>query len=82
VTRQSFQRGYVSNPIRTTRGIAFKIRYRVRAAGGKWKQKSETLYELSGKKAARAVLEQRIREANTINLESSELTLREFVKAY
>ena len=82
VTRQSYQRGYVSNPIRTRRGIAFKIRYRVRAAEGKWKQKSETLYDLSGKKAARAVLEQRIREAYTTNLGASELTFREFVEAY
>jgi integrase len=82
VTRLSYQQGYVSNPIRTRRGLIFKIRYRVRAAGGKWKQKSETLYELSGRKAARAVLEQRIREATTTNLETSELTFREFVEAY
>ena len=63
MTRQSYQQGYVSEPIRTRRGIAFKIRYRVRTAEGKWQQKSETLYDLSGKKAARAVLEQRLREA-------------------
>ena len=56
MTRQSYQQGYVSEPIRTRRGIIFKIRYRVPTAQGKWKQKSETLYGLSGKKAARAVL--------------------------
>jgi integrase len=82
VTRLSYQQGYVSNPIRTRRGIIFKIRFRVRSAGGKWKQKSETLYDLPGRKAARAVLEQRIREASTTTLEASELTLREFVEAY
>jgi integrase len=82
VTRLSFQKGYVSNPIRTRRGIIYKIRYRVRAAGGKWKQKSETLYDISGRKAARAVLDERIREASTTNLETSELTFREFVDAY
>jgi integrase len=82
VTRQSYQQGYVSEPIRTRRGIVFKIRFRVRAAAGKWKQKSETLYDLSGWKAARAVLEQRIRESSTTNLVSGELTFREFVEAY
>jgi integrase len=82
VTRLSYQQGYVSNPIRTRRGIIFKIRYRVRAAQGKWKQKSETLYDLSGKKAARAVLEERIREASTSNRETREITFREFVDAY
>ncbi len=29
MTRQSYQQGYVSEPIRTRRGIIFKIRYRV-----------------------------------------------------
>jgi integrase len=82
VTRSSYQKGYVSNPLRTRRGIIFKIRYRVRAAGGAWKQKSETLYDLSGRKAARSVLEQRIREASTTTFEASELTFREFVNAY
>jgi hypothetical protein len=67
VTRQSFQKGYVSNPIRTRQGIIFKIRYRLRTAQG-WRQKSETLHGLTGKKAARAVLDQRIRD---INLASS-----------
>jgi hypothetical protein len=64
MTRLSYQQGYVSDPMRTRRGIAFKIRYRVPTVQGKWKQKSETLYGLSGKKAARAILEQKIREAS------------------
>ncbi len=82
MTRQSYQQGYVSNPIRTRQGVAFKIRYRVRSTHGKWKQKAETLYGLSGRKAARAVLEQRIREASSGKREAEELTLRDFVEAY
>jgi integrase len=80
VTRQkSYQHGYVSDPIRTRRGVAFKIRFRVRTAAGSWKQKSETLYGLSGKKAAREILDRRIGASTTISLEAGELTLREFV---
>ena len=59
--------------------MAFKIRYRVRMAGGTWRQRSETLYGLSGKKAAREVLNQRIADSTTTTLEANELTLREFV---
>jgi hypothetical protein len=61
MTRRTFQQGYVSNSIRTRNGTAFKIRYRVPASGGKWKHRSETLYGLEGKKAARAVLEERLK---------------------
>jgi len=82
MTRQSFQQGYVSDPIQTRRGIAFKIRYRVPAADGKWKHKSETLYAVSGKKAARAILVQRIGEISIQNPEAENMTLREFVEAY
>lgn len=35
----------------------------MRRAEGKWIQKAETLYDLTGKKAARAVLDSRIRES-------------------
>lgn len=82
MTRQSYQQGYVSKPIHTRYGDAFKIRYRVRTAEGKWKQKSETLYNLSGRKAARAVLDKRIQEASNPNYEATDLTLRQFVDAY
>jgi integrase len=83
VTRQSsYQRGFVSDPIRTRRGVAFKIRYRVRTAAGGWKQRSETLYDLSGKKAAREVLDRRIGDSTTIRFEAGELTLRDFVVNY
>jgi integrase len=82
MTRQSYQRGYVSDPIRTARGTAFKIRYRVRVGGGKCQHKSETLYNLSGRKAARTVLDKRIREATASSPEATVLTLREFVDAY
>ena len=78
----SYQQGFVSDPIRTRRGIAFKIRYRVRMAAGGWKQRSETLYNLSGKKAAREVLDQRIGDSTTTKLEASELSLRDFVGNY
>jgi hypothetical protein len=82
VTRQSYQQGYVSEPIRTRRGAAFKIRYRVRTADGKWKQKSETLYGLPGKKAARVILGQRVREAYAIPPETSDMKFRDFVEAF
>jgi integrase len=82
VTRQSYQHGWVSNPIRTQRGIAFKIRYRVRTTEGKWKQKSETLYNLTGRKAARAVVEQKIRDASAMPSATTDLTFREFVETY
>ena len=81
MTRQSsYQRGFVSDPIRTRRGIAFKIRYRVWMAAGNWKQQIGDVYGLSGKKAAREVLDRRIGESTTVMLEASELTLREFVR--
>ncbi len=50
MTRSSFQRGFVSNPIRTRSGIVFEIRYRVRSGNGTWKHKSERLHGLEGKK--------------------------------
>jgi len=82
VTRQSYQQGYVSRPIPTRTGTVFKIRYRVRSVDGKWNQKAETLYGLCGKKAARAVLEERIREASSPKPEGSDLSLRAFVDAW
>jgi integrase len=80
--RQSYQQGYVSKPIPTRSGTVFKIRYRVKLADGKWNQKAETLYGLSGKKAARAVLEERIRGASFAKPEGSDLNLRAFVDAW
>src|SRR5262249_26877450 len=79
---QSYQQGYVSKPIPTRSGTVFKIRYRVKSAGGKWNHKSETLYGLAGKKAARAVLDERIREVSTQKPEGSDLSLRAFVDAW
>ena len=80
-TRQTFQQGYVSDPIRRRNGVVFVIRYRIRTASGKWQHRSETLHGLSGKKAARGVLEQRLREASNCNPETNELTVHEFVDA-
>jgi integrase len=82
VTRHLFQKGYVSNPIRTRRGTVFKIRYRIPAAGGKFKHRTETLYGLNGKKEARAVLNERIQEAGKVSLQAADLTLRLFVNTY
>ena len=80
--RQTYQQGYVSKPIPTRSGTVFKIRYRVKSADGKWHQKAETLYGLSGKKAARAVLEERIRGASFAKPECSDLSLKAFVDAW
>src|SRR5260370_20546733 len=82
VTRQSYQQGHISGPHDTRGGKAFRIRYRVRTSAGKWKQRSEMLYGLSGKKEARSVLDIRIRESSTATSELSELTLRSFVEGY
>ena len=79
MTRQSYQQGYISDPIRTRRGLVFRIRYRLRGADGKWLQKSETLENLSGKKAARAVLAQRICEAQNRPVDAVEFTVKDVV---
>jgi len=80
--KKSFQQGFVSEPIRTPRGVKFVIRYRVRSTDGTWQHKAETLYGLSGKKAARAILSQRIRECTNRTTATSELTLRQFIEAH
>jgi hypothetical protein len=79
MSRQSYQHGYVSNPIRFDNGLKFVIRYRVRTSEGKWRHKAETLYGLSGKKAAQAILDQRIRESSTQKTTSPDLTLTQFI---
>lgn len=81
LTRQSYQQGYVSDPIRTRRGLVFRIRYRLRSADGRWIHKSETLENLSGKKAARAILDQRIRESQNRPLEAVDFTVQHIVDA-
>ena len=81
MTRQSYQQGYVSDPIRTRRGLVFRIRYRLRSADGNWIHKSETLENLSGKKAARAVLDQRIRESQNRPIQTADFTVEHVVDA-
>jgi Phage integrase, N-terminal SAM-like domain len=81
-TRHTFQRGYVSEGFKTRRGIAYRIRYRVPTADEKWKHKSEVLYDLSGRKAARDVLKNRLQEALKRIPEAAELTVQDFVEAY
>jgi hypothetical protein len=83
MTRQTlFQQGYVSDPTETRRGTAYIIRYRVRGPGGKWVHTAETLYGLKGKKAARAILNERLQQAGSINPKAAELTLQAFVEGY
>lgn len=82
MTRRSFQQGYVSNPIRTRKGIVFKIRYRVPASEGKWKHRSETLYDLAGKRAAREILGKRLESTSAQIPEAMKMTLREFVNTF
>lgn len=82
MTRRSYQQGHVSQPVRTRQGVAFRIRYRLRNAQGKWTHKSETLHGLAGKKAARAVLDQRIRESENKAIGITDLTVLDFVQAY
>jgi integrase len=79
---RSYQQGYVSDALETRRGTIFKIRYRVRTARGKWRQRAETLYGLTSKRAARAVLAERLHEAGSVNPAAAELTLRAFVDAF
>jgi integrase len=80
--RRSYQQGYVSEQIRTSHGVAFRIRYRLHDADGKWVHKSETIYGLAGKKAARAVLDQRIRESENKTVAITELTVLDFIETY
>lgn len=84
MTRQlQYQKGYVSNPIKTNKGIVFKIRYRIPSANGSFRHRCETLYGLTGKKAARAVLEDRIRSISTeTNHQASEMSLQDFIDAF
>lgn len=79
---RSYQQGYVSDALETRRGTIFKIRYRVRTARGKWRQRAETFYGLTSKRAARAVLAERLHEAGSVNPVAAELTLRAFVDSF
>lgn len=72
----------MSDAKRTRHGIAFVIRYRLRTSDGKWTQKAETLYGLSGKKAARAKLDERLRESENKAPEVTELTVERFSDDY
>lgn len=82
MNRRSYQQGYVSDPIKTRNGTKFVIRYRLRTSEGKWRHKAETLYGLAGKKAAQAVLHQRINESSPRAILTHDLTLAQFIDAY
>lgn len=79
---RSFQKGFVSDPIRTRSGIVFEIRYRIRNWDGTCKHKSERLRGLEGKKAARGVLEQRLRETSIEIVAPKDLNMQDFVDQY
>jgi integrase len=83
MNRQSFQEGFVSDEKKSKRGSYFEIRYRIPQPNGKWLHKSERLYGVAGKKAARQVLRERLEEAAAQGspLESG-LTLRQFSDSY
>lgn len=82
MTRNSFQKGYVSEPIRTVRGTVYKIRYRVPVAPGKWKHRAETLSGLAGKKEAREVPAKRLQNASNTNNDIVRLPLSSFIDEY
>jgi hypothetical protein len=52
----SQQRGYISEPMRTRKGICYLIRYRVPNGDGSCTHKSERLY-VASQREARALLE-------------------------
>lgn len=81
MTRQSYQDGYVSDPIRTRRGLVFRIRYRLRGEDGKWMHKSETLHNQPCKKAAKAILKQRIESSQKVPAETGKFTFQGVVDA-
>jgi integrase len=82
MSRKSYQKGYGSNPIRTKDGLKFVIRYRERTSEGKWRHKAETLYGLSGKKAAQAKLDERIYKSSPKGATTPDLTLTQFIDTY
>ena len=77
--RNSYQKGYLGGPISTRRGPKFVIRWRVRTAKGKWKQRGESVYTTS-KKVALATLDERLHEP--VNSKPATLTLAEFIEGY
>lgn len=81
MARRSFQKGWVSDGVRTSRGVVYKIRYRLPGADGKWIHKTETLYDQDGKKAARDVLKERLTGVSKAVPGADKLTLDDFVQA-
>src|SRR5690349_11472104 len=76
MTRSTFQQGYVF-PRTTRHGKVHVIRYRVRAADGKWRHRAETIASPRRKDAER-VLAERLREVNRGVRLPVEMTLQEF----
>jgi integrase-like protein len=81
--RRSFQEGYVSKPQKSRNGVFFEIRYRTPLEGGKWRQCSERLYGLSGRKAAKEILRDRLDKIDERPAQDAErITFKRFVDAY
>jgi integrase len=78
LTRQSYQQGYMSEEFQSPQGPARRVKYRVRDSNGNWSQRSETVYG-SSKKAARAVLDRRIRESQNRPIEAPDFTVLHLV---
>lgn len=66
----------------TSQGTGYRIHYRIRDANHEWKQKSETLYDLGGKKEVRSVLDERIKQSENKPVEIIGITFADFVKRF
>ena len=68
--RSSFQKGYISKRRMKNHRVVYDIRFRVRTAAGKWKQRCEILNAIGEGKIARAKVEEipecRLRETNPL----------------
>ena len=69
-------------PIRTRRGLAFVIRYRLRTAEGKWVHKSETLYGLDWQESSSGGARPTHQRIENRPPEETELTVQKFVETY
>jgi integrase len=82
MTRDSYQIGHVSDLQKSRRGEYFEIRYRVPAPNGRWKHRAERLYDVSSKKAARKILNERISKYSPRNSRIGQISFRDFVARY
>ena len=79
LTRQSYQQGYVSDPIRTRRGLVFRIRYRLRKAAGYTNPKPSKIFQERRQPGLFSISE--IRESQNRPLEAVNFTVQHVVDA-